>query len=180
MAAMHKPLALLAVIAAVLLLAVPAAAQELSSEFSITLPAGTLLTPETAEVWDHEDNISFDWQSDDESSGIASIMGTIDAFEEEITEELFAGFMSGVDEGFAGEEQLKLVNTNDNDEVAGRVWASRLLAQSDGENEVFLETYSTYAGPNIYTITLVYPALPDEAVYTEVYEALASFETPYD
>jgi hypothetical protein len=161
------------------LIAPALADQEYSDDsFSIYLPDGAAALPDS-EGWAEAENVAFRWDDDTAALGIYSITGAVDTFEDDITEETFGDFVTGLDEGFASDGEMTVVNANDADEFNGRSWVSR-LATIEGDESVYVETFSTYAGPSIYTFTFGYTGQPDEQVYGAVYTMLGSFATPYD
>jgi hypothetical protein len=163
-----------------LCLVVPAFAdQEYSDDsFSIYLPDGAAALPDS-EGWAEAENVAFRWDDEEAALGIYSITGAVDTFDAPMDEELFREFLSGMDGAYAEDGEMEVIHAEDHDDLEGRSWASRLVTAEGGEG-VHVETFSTWAGPNIYTFTFGYTAQPDEDVYTAVYTILGSFITPYD
>jgi hypothetical protein len=147
-----------------------------ANSFSIGLPPGNLRTPLTDPDWAEDPTTAFDWQSADDSFGIYSVTGRVDYFDYEITDELFAIFMDGVDGGWAEQAGYEVQGADDYVDTGGRSWANRQIYSTvDPEVPLWFETFSTFTDSRVFTITVIYYYEPEDLDLDNAGSILSTF-----
>lgn len=155
--------------------------------FRLDLPdTGVIRTP-ADEGWDKEDQIAFEWlgAADDP---VRMIQARVDSFGKELDEESFELFSGALLQNWAGDEQSFTVMTSNKElrfgdhiwnliEVEDRTNAPRgPLANAGGEGRtVYYSVFTTFAGDNLYTITMYYLQPVSKEVETLGVPILKSF-----
>jgi hypothetical protein len=135
------------------------------SDFSVELPDGGIITDPSDPDWNELPTVVFKWEATGDEP-ITLIMGRVDTFKSEVDDLTFNIVCGTMLEGWEEDkEAIQVVTANEPlrikaDNAAGgeQVWNLIEIAdRSDsGGKTVYYSVFSTYAGENIYTITMYY------------------------
>jgi len=126
--------------------------------FAIKLPAtGTIEDPSTS-GWSEDPEVAFDWYYGGEEP-IVLVQGRVDKFETELDDETFKVFCDTLLSNWTTDtEKYAVVTSNEPLDLNGAKWNLIEVADSsDPEGtKVFYSVFSTYAGSQIYTVSMYY------------------------
>jgi hypothetical protein len=137
--------------------------------FALDLPDSGEVSGPADDGWDKEDQVAFEWIGSD-TDPVRMIQGRVDSFGKELDGESFDMFCTALLQNWASDEELFEVTTaNEKFRFGDHTWnlievtdrsnaASGPLAAAAGDEGqiVYYSVFSTYAGDQIYTVTMYY------------------------
>lgn len=137
--------------------------------FALDLPDSGEVSSPGSDNWDNEDQVAFEWVGADDDP-VRMIQGRVDSFGKELDEDSFDMFCTALLQNWTSDEDMFEVTTeNEQFRFGDHTWnlievtdrtnapAGPLSATGDSEGRiVYYSVFSTYAGDQIYTVTMYY------------------------